>query len=226
MDTLAQITDTLALSLGVAWASGLNLYAALLMLGYLHASGAMTLPPDLAILGDPLVMAAAGFMYLVEFFADKTPGVDTGWDALHTFIRVPAGAILAAAALGDVALPVELAAAIVGGGVAGATHAAKAGSRVLINTSPEPFTNWAASLAEDVAVIGGLWVALHNPVTFLVLLVAFLVLLAWLLPKLWRAIRHVWRVLASRVRGQPPPPRPRDVRLLLDPRALGGERRD
>ncbi len=214
MEAYAQIVDTLALTLGVAWASGLNLYAALLMLGYMHASGAATLPPDLVILADPVVMLAAGFMYLVEFFADKTPGVDTGWDALHSFIRVPAGAVLAAAAVGEVALPLQLATAIVGGGVAAATHATKAGSRVLINTSPEPFSNWAASIAEDIAVFGGLWMALHNPWLFLVLLIAFLLLLVWLLPRLWRAIVHVYRFLVSKLRGQPAPPRPEDIHLL------------
>jgi hypothetical protein len=181
----------IALSMGSAWASGLNLYAAVFVLGFLGATGNIQLPPDLQMLANPLVLAAAGVMYAIEFFADKTPGVDTGWDALHTFIRIPAGAILAAGAVGEVGPAAQLAAALVGGGVTAATHATKAGSRVLINTSPEPFSNWAASVTEDLAVIGGLWAALHHPWVFLVLLGVFALVLAWALPRLWRAIKAV-----------------------------------
>jgi hypothetical protein len=185
------ITQTIALTLGVAWASGINLYAAILMLGYLGSTGNIDLPPDLQILTDPMVMLAAGLMYCVEFFADKIPGVDTGWDALSTFIRIPAGAILAAGAIGDVGPAAQLAAAIAGGTLATGSHITKAGSRLLINTSPEPFSNWLASVGEDVAVIAGLWTALYNPALFLVLLVLFILLMIWLLPKLWRHIRRV-----------------------------------
>ena len=134
-------------------------------------------------------------MYCVEFMADKTPGVDTGWDALHTFIRIPAGAVLAAGAVGDVAPAMAVAAGIVGGGVTAATHATKAGSRVLINTSPEPFSNWGASIAEDIAVIAGLWAALQHPMLFLAAFVLFLVALVWLLPRIWRAACTVFRKL-------------------------------
>ena len=192
MDQLTGISSILALSMGVAWASGINLYAAVFMLGLLNSMGHMTLPPDLQVLSDPLVMIAAGFMYLVEFTADKIPGVDTGWDGLHTFIRIPAGALLAAGAMGDVAPAAELAAALVGGSIAAGSHAFKAGSRVLINTSPEPVTNWTASVAEDIAVIGGLWAALNHPVWFLLGLALFILLLVWLLPKLWRGIKRVF----------------------------------
>jgi len=192
MDQLTEISSILALSMGVAWASGINLYAAVFMLGLLNSMGHMTLPPDLQVLSDPLVMIAAGFMYLVEFTADKIPGVDTGWDGLHTFIRIPAGALLAAGAMGDVAPAAELAAALVGGSIAAGSHAFKAGSRVLINTSPEPVTNWTASVAEDIAVIGGLWAALNHPVWFLLGLALFILLLVWLLPKLWRGIKRVF----------------------------------
>jgi len=181
----------IALSMGSAWASGLNLYAAVFMLGFLGATGNIQLPPELQFLTNPLLLVAAGLMYAIEFFADKTPGVDTGWDALHTFIRIPAGAILAAGAVGEIGPAAQLAAALVGGGVTAATHATKAGSRVLINTSPEPFSNWAASITEDVAVLGGLWAALHHPWVFLVLLAVFLLVLAWALPRLWRAIKAV-----------------------------------
>jgi hypothetical protein len=192
------ISHTIALSLGVAWASGINLYAAVFVLGYLGMTGNIDLPPDLMVLTDPLVLFAAGFMYCVEFFADKTPGVDTAWDSLHTFIRIPAGAMLAAGAVGDVSPAVAVAAALLGGSLAAGTHATKAGSRVLINTSPEPFSNWAASIAEDIAVVAGLWTALHYPLVFIALLALFIVLMIWLLPKLWRGIKRVFRWLAGR----------------------------
>ncbi|TVR57867.1 MAG: DUF4126 domain-containing protein [Candidatus Competibacteraceae bacterium] len=183
---------TLALTAGVAWGSGINLYATVLVVGVLGMTGDIVLPAELEILTHPLVLAAAALMYCIEFFADKIPGVDTGWDALHTFIRIPAGAVLAAGAVGDVSAPVELAALLVGGSLAATSHAAKAGGRVLINTSPEPFTNWTASISEDVAVIAGLWAALHYPWVFLGALLVFILLLVWLLPKLWRAIVKVF----------------------------------
>ena len=184
------VAETLALTLGAGWAAGINLYATILTLGLLSALGYATLPSGLEILSDPLVLAAAGLMYFVEFFADKTPGVDTGWDGLHTFIRIPAGALLAAgAATGfHISQPAELAAALVGGGLAAGAHFTKAGSRVLINTSPEPLSNWAASFTEDITVIAGLWAALNHPWVFLALLSAFILIVAWALPRLWRAI--------------------------------------
>ena len=191
------ITQTIALTLGVAWASGINLYAAIFMLGWMGTTGNIELPPHLQILTDPMVMVAAGFMYCVEFFADKVPGVDTGWDAIHTFIRIPAGAVLAAAAVGDVGAGAQLAAGIVGGALATGSHITKAGSRVLINASPEPVTNWFASVGEDVMVILGLWTALYNPVLFLVLLAVFILLMIWLLPKLWRGMKKVFGYLGK-----------------------------
>ena len=197
MDEYQAVIQTLALTMGVAWASGINLYAAIAMLGFGGSLGYIDLPADLQVLQDPSVIIAAGFMYCVEFMADKTPGVDTSWDALHTFIRIPAGALLAAGAVGDVAPALTVAAGIVGGGVSAATHATKAGSRVLINTSPEPFSNWAASIAEDVAVIAGLWAALTHPVLFLLAFVVFLLALIWLLPRIWHAARGVFRRLGS-----------------------------
>ncbi|MEX0614318.1 MAG: DUF4126 domain-containing protein, partial [Methylophaga sp.] len=138
----------IALSMGIAWASGINLYAAVFMLGYLANTGHMVLPADMLVLSDPLVMMAAAVMYCVEFFADKVPGVDTGWDTIHTFIRIPAGAVLAASAVGELSPAAELAAGLLGGTLAAGSHATKAGSRLLINTSPEPFSNWAASIGE------------------------------------------------------------------------------
>jgi hypothetical protein len=186
---------TLSLTMGAAWASGINLYAAMATLGWLAMNGEINLPPDLEILANPLVFGAAGLMYLVEFFADKIPGVDTAWDGLHTFIRIPAGAMLAAGAVGDVNVAMETAAAIMGGGLAAGAHATKAGTRALINTSPEPVTNWTASITEDVMVIGGLWTALNHPVWFLLALLVFIVLMIWLLPKIWRGLKAVFRAI-------------------------------
>lgn len=195
MEQLDQIAKVIALTMGVGWASGINLYAAILMLGILGITGNMVLPPDLQILATPLVIAAAGIMYVVEFFIDKIPGMDTGWDTLHTFIRIPAGALLAAGAVGDVNTAVSLAAAILGGGMATATHATKSGTRVLINTSPEPVTNWIASITEDIVVIAGIWTALQHPWVFIALLIVFILALIWLLPKLWQGIRKVFGLI-------------------------------
>jgi uncharacterized protein DUF4126 len=190
--TTLDISHTIALTMGVGWASGINLYATLFVLGYLNATGNIALPPELQLLSNPLVMLAAALMYTVEFVADKIPGVDTAWDAIHTFVRIPAGAVLAANAVGNVGPPAELAAFIVGGTLAAGSHATKAGSRILINASPEPFSNWTASIGEDLMVVAGLWTALHHPWVFLAALAFFLVLIAWLLPKLWRGIKGLF----------------------------------
>ena len=187
----------IALSMGAAWASGINLYATLFMLGYMGSTGNMTLPAELEVLTNPMVMTAAGFMYCVEFFADKIPGVDSAWDSVHTFIRIPAGAMLAASAVGDVGPAMELTTALLGGTLAAGTHTTKAGTRLLINTSPEPVTNWTASISEDLLVIGGLWAALNHPIWFVLGLVAFILAMIWLLPRLWRLIKSLFRRIGS-----------------------------
>jgi hypothetical protein len=192
-----EAVNIIALSMGAAWASGINLYATVFMLGYMGMTGNIVLPDELQLLTDPMVMAAAGFMYCVEFFADKIPGVDSGWDTMHTFIRIPAGAMLAAGAVGDVSPAVELTAALLGGTLAAGSHVTKAGSRLLINTSPEPVTNWGASISEDLLVIAGLWTALHHPVLFLIALVVFVVLMIWLLPRLWRLLKAIFQKVGA-----------------------------
>lgn len=197
MESFEQIIKTISLSMGAAWASGINLYATVFVLGILGATGNLVLPQNLEILSDPVVLWAAGFMYCVEFFADKTPGVDTGWDAIHTFIRIPAGVMIAAGAVGDVNPSLALAAGILGGGLATGSHLTKSGSRLLINTSPEPFSNWIASVLEDVAVIGGILAALHYPILFLILLIGFICLIVWLLPKIWRGIKMLFAKIKS-----------------------------
>ncbi|WP_036304947.1 DUF4126 domain-containing protein [Methylobacter tundripaludum] len=205
MDALNQISTTLALTMGLAWASGINLYATLFTLGYLANTGNIDLPPDLQIVATPMVMGAAGLMYCIEFFADKMPGVDTGWDTIHTFIRIPAGAMLAAGAVGDLNPAVELAAAIVGGGLAAGSHATKAGSRVLINTSPEPFSNWIASIGEDVVVITGVWACINHPILFLIALAGFIVLMIWLLPRIWAGVKKVFSSISNLFRSENTP---------------------
>lgn len=197
MADLDPIIQTIALTMGVAWTSGINLYAAILVLGIMGSTGNIALPPDLIILSDPLIISGAGVMYIIEFFADKIPGVDNGWDTVHTFIRIPLGALLAAAAVGDVNPSVAIAAALLGGGLTASTHATKAGTRVLINASPEPFTNWFASLGEDVAVIAGLWTALHYPFLFVIFIIFFILLLIWLLPKIWRGVIIIFIMLGN-----------------------------
>ena len=197
MEQLDQISAVLALTMGAAWASGLNLYAAIFMLGMMGVTGNVDLPPGLEVLQNPLVLFAAGTMYVVEFFADKIPGVDTAWDVLHTFVRIPAGAMLAVGAVGNVDPAVAVAAGILGGGLTAATHVTKAGTRAIVNTSPEPFSNWGLSISEDVAVFAGLWTALNHPTLFVALMFVFIGLLIWLLPKMWRGIKLV----LAKIRG-------------------------
>jgi len=197
-----EVATFIALSMGVAWASGINLYAAVLVLGLLGSTGNLQLPETLQVLENPLVIGAAGLMYCVEFFADKVPGVDNAWDTLHTFIRIPAGAVLAAAVLGDVDPTVALAAALVGGSLTAGTHLVKGGGRLLVNTSPEPFSNIGVSLAEDAVAVAGLWTALHYPLLFILFMVAFIGLMIWLLPILWRRIKSIFESLRSLLAGR------------------------
>ncbi len=195
MDDFNQIIKTISLTMGAAWGSGINLYATILVLGLLGLTGNIVLPQSLEILMDPLVIGAAALMYFIEFFVDKVPGVDTGWDTLHTFIRIPAGVLLAASAVGDINPAMAIAAGILGGGLSATTHATKSGSRLIINTSPEPFTNWIASLLEDIIVIAGVWAALIHPWVFLTFFVLFIVVLLWVVPKLWVAIKKFFAFL-------------------------------
>lgn len=192
--------QSLALAGGLAWASGIRLYAAVFIVGLLGRLGYVHLPAHLPahlqLLEHNWVLGASGFMLLVEFLADKVPAVDSAWDAVHTFIRIPLGAMLAWGAMGDSAPDVQMAAAILGGAIAGGTHLAKMGARAAINTSPEPLSNWTLSFSEDGILLGGLWVAFRHPLVFLVLLGAFVVLLIWLIPKLFRFLAGIWRRLA------------------------------
>jgi hypothetical protein len=208
MDAYQQLIATIALMMGTSWAAGINLYATIGVLGFLGLTGNIVLPEQLLVLQNPLIIGAAALMYAVEFFADKTPGVDTAWDTIHTFIRIPAGVMLAAGAVGPVNPAVVITAGILGGTISATSHSLKAGSRILINTSPEPFSNWIASVLEDVSVIAGLWIALHHPIVFIGLFFLFLLLAIWLLPKIWHGIKALFIRLKKCFVNQAAPPPP------------------
>lgn len=182
------LAGLLALAAGLGWAAGLRLYAVVFVVGLLGHLGAVDLPPGLRVLQHPWVLTAAGLMLFVEFFADKIPWLDSAWDTVHTVIRIPAGAALAAMVFGGQGLEWQTAMALVGGTLAAGTHLTKAGVRAMINASPEPFSNVAASTGEDVVVLTGLWLMFAHPWLMLALLAVLVALMAWLLPKLWRGI--------------------------------------
>ena len=189
------LAQTIALSAGLAWASGLRLYLVVFLAGVLAQFGYLHLPATLSVLQHPLVIGVAGVMALAELVADKVPAFDSVWDGFQTFIRIPAGALLAAFALGDVDPAWMVAAGLLGGTITAGTHFAKAGSRLAINTSPEPFSNWIASFGEEGIVLGGLWAMLAAPGVFLVLLALFLIVAGFVLVKVWgfvgRLVRRV-----------------------------------
>jgi hypothetical protein len=182
-----------ALAAAVGWASGLRLYAVLFIVGAVGHLDWVELPAGLQVLAHPYVLAASGFMCFIEFFADKIPGVDSAWDLVQTFVRIPAGAALAASVFGDSSTAAMLAAAILGGTLAAGSHLAKSGSRALINTSPEPFSNWTASFGEELAVGTVLWLAFAHPLAALVVLAVLVALMVWLIPKVWRMIRALFQ---------------------------------
>ena len=183
--------QSVALAGGVAWASGLRLYAVLFLAGLLGRLGYLELPVALQVLESHWVIGVTGTLLLIEFLADKIPFIDSLWDGFQTFIRIPAGALLAALAMGEHPPELMLTAGLLGGSITAATHLAKAGGRALINTSPEPFSNAVASLGEDVLVVGGLYTAINHPILFLGILGVFVIVLIWLLPKLIGGVRSL-----------------------------------
>lgn len=204
MDAVRHLLDTpqlLALAAALGWASGLRLYAVVFCTGLAGAMGWLALPPGLHLLQHPAVLGASGFMLFVEFFADKLPGVDSLWDLLHTVVRIPAGAALAAAALGADDATMALVAGLLGGTLAATAHATKAAARAAVNTSPEPFSNVAVSLLEDGASVGALWLAATHPLLFGVLLALTLVAMAWLLVRLLAFLRAFLRRIATLLGG-------------------------
>jgi uncharacterized membrane protein len=171
----------------------LRLYLVVFLAGALSYFGYLQLPTTLSILHNPLVIGTAGILAFAELIADKIPAFDSLWDSFQTFIRIPAGALLAAFALGDVDPSWMVAAGLIGGTITAGTHFAKAGSRLAINTSPEPFSNWLASFGEEGMVLGGLWTMLASPLVFLGLLVAFLLLAGFVLYRLWGLLGRLRR---------------------------------
>ena len=185
--------SSMALAAGLSWASGIRLYATVCVVGLLGKYGYVHLPAGLTILTHPWVIGLSAVLVLVEFFADKFPLVDSAWDSVHTFIRIPAGALLAMGAIDSSDPLISTLVALLGGTLAGGTHFAKAGSRALINTSPEPVSNMVTSFGEEGLVTTGLWMSLAHPAVFLVFIVLFIILLIWLLPKLLRGVKMVWQ---------------------------------
>src|SRR5262245_38094667 len=171
---------TLGTAMGSAWLSGINLYATVLTLGVLQRFHLVKLPGELDMLGEWWVLGLAGGMYAVEFIADKIPALDSAWDAIHTFIRVPAGAILAATAFADFDPSIKMAAMIIGGGIALTSHGTKAATRLAANTSPEPVSNIALSVGEDIFAFGSTLLMAFFPIVMLVVVVIFLILVFWL----------------------------------------------
>jgi hypothetical protein len=207
-----QLLQTVALASLLAWASGLRLYLVVFAVGLAGYLGYIELPTGLEVLLHPWVIGAAGILLVMEFLVDKVPGIDSVWDALHTFIRIPAGVLLAAGATGDTLSALTVAAGLLGGTITAGTHFTKAGGRAILNASPEPLSNWAASLTEDAMVLAGIWFAFQHPIVFLFALAVFVALVIWLLPKLWRGVAGMWRLLRTRamivrpIRGEDPLP--------------------
>jgi len=195
----------LALAAALGWASGFRLYAAVFLTGFAGWMGWFQLPPGLHVLQHPGVLVASGFMLFAEFFADKIPFVDTIWDTIHTVIRIPAGAALAAGALGADSQAMGWIAAILGGSLAATSHAAKMTTRAAVNASPEPFSNVAVSLGEDGLVVFMLWLSATHPVAFAVVLVISIVLAVILLVVMLKLLRKVARAVSGFFKGRPMP---------------------
>ena len=194
--------STISLALGTAWTTGINLYATVTVLGLLQKFGATKLPGGLDVLDNWWIIGIAGGLYAVEFLADKIPYVDSVWDVVHTFIRVPAGAIVAYAATNQMEPSVYIIAALVGGGLALSSHGTKAALRVAANLSPEPVSNWSLSLVEDVVAFVGTVLAVFAPIAIAVVLIIFLIAFMWFAPKVFKAIGKLFRAIGAFFRGE------------------------
>lgn len=194
--------STLSLALGSAWTSGINLYATVTVLGLLQKFGATKLPGGLDVLDNWWIIGFAGGLYLVEFFADKIPYVDSVWDVVHTFIRVPAGAVVAYAATNQLDAAYYIPAALVGGGLAFGSHGTKAALRVGANLSPEPVSNWVLSIVEDVIAFVGALLAVFAPIIIMSILGIFVIAFVWFFPKIIRALIRMMRAVAAFFSGK------------------------
>ncbi len=193
---------TLSLALGSAWTSGINLYATVSMLGLLQKFGATKLPGGLDVLDNWWIIGVAGVLYLIEFFADKIPYVDSVWDVVHTFIRVPAGAIVAYAATNDMDASVGVIATLLGGSLAFSSHGTKAAVRMGANLSPEPVSNWVLSIVEDIIAFVGATLAVFAPVLIAIVLVIFAIFFLWFAPKVFRAVRKLFNGIRAIFAGE------------------------
>ncbi len=194
--------STLSLALGTAWTSGINLYATVSVLGLLQRFGGVKLPGGLEVLDNWWIIGVAGGLYIVEFFADKIPYVDSVWDVVHTFIRVPAGAIVAYAAVSDMSPEVTIPATLIGGGFAFASHGTKAAVRVGANLSPEPVSNWVLSLVEDAIAFAGTLLAVFAPIIIAIVLFIFAIFFIWFFPKIFRAVRRMINATRAFLHGE------------------------
>ena len=194
--------STLTLALGSAWTSGINLYATVSVLGLLQKFGFTKLPGGLEVLDNWWIIGIAGGLYLVEFFADKIPYVDSVWDVVHTFIRVPAGAIVAYGATLDLDPSIYIPAVLIGGGLAFSSHGTKAALRAGANLSPEPVSNSVLSLGEDVIAFVGVLLAVFAPIAIAIVLIIFVIFFIWFLPKVLRAFAKIWRATKALLGGE------------------------
>lgn len=193
---------TLSLALGSAWTSGINLYATVAVLGLLQKLAGTKLPGGLDALDNWWIIGIAAGLYIVEFFADKFPYVDSVWDVIHTFIRVPAGALVAYAATNQLDSSITIPATLLGGGFAFASHGTKAAVRVGANLSPEPVSNWVLSLVEDVIAFVGTLLAVFAPFVIAGVLILFVLFFVWFFPKAFRALRRMFRAVGRFLRGE------------------------
>lgn len=183
------LISTLAIAMGAGWVAGINLYAAVATLGLLGRFADLRLPGELDVLTSWWIIGIASALYIIEFFADKVPYLDSTWDAIHTFIRIPAGAVLAATAFGEFDRSVQVVAFLLGGGLALSAHGTKASTRAAINLSPEPVSNIVVSLAEDVIAVGSILLSVFLPVVLIILIVVFLGFSIYMVPRTVRALR-------------------------------------
>ena len=194
--------STLTLALGSAWTSGINLYATVTVLGLLQKFGAAKLPGGLDVLDNWWIIGVAAGLYIIEFFADKIPYVDSVWDVVHTFIRVPAGAIVAYAATNQLDPSVYVPAALLGGSLSFASHGTKAAARIGANLSPEPVSNWVLSIVEDIIAFVGTVLAVFAPILMMIALAIFVLLFVWFFPRVFRAIRRLLAAIGAFFRGE------------------------
>jgi hypothetical protein len=193
--------STLSLALGTAWTSGINLYATVAVLGLLQRLGSVHLPGGLDVLDNWWIIGIAGGLYIIEFFADKIPYVDSVWDVVHTFIRVPAGAAVAYAATDQMDPSVSTIAALLGGTFAFSSHGTKAALRAGVNLSPEPVSNWVLSIVEDIIAFAGTLLAVFAPALIAIVLIIFALFFFWFFPKVYRAVKRIFGAIAAFFRG-------------------------